>query len=111
MQRAVEETLLSIVVGLVFCAAFMGLAAIASEMGDPWGLFVLLALLPGMPFLGNRGDPHWPALAACAVAWTTVGAVAWAAHRSTHPGPQSPKPPALTTGQVSDSRALRIARI
>ncbi len=31
MQRAVEERLLSIVIGLGFCAAFMGFAALASS--------------------------------------------------------------------------------
>lgn len=77
MRHSGREWLLAIAFGLGFSIAVMGLGALASEMGDPWGVFVLAVLAPGMPFLGNRGDSLLPALVMCFVAWASAGALIW----------------------------------
>jgi hypothetical protein len=69
--------LVPVLFGVGFSTAVMGFGALASEWGDPWGVIVLIAIAPGMPFLGNRGSSLLPAFVACAVAWTVVGALLW----------------------------------
>jgi hypothetical protein len=77
MRHSTRRSLEAIGFGLGFSLAVMGLAALASEMGDPWGVIVLVVLAPGMPLLGNRGDSLLPALVMCVVAWASVGALIW----------------------------------
>jgi hypothetical protein len=77
MRPSAREPLAAIAFGLGFSIAVMGLGALASEMGDPWGLIVLAVIAPGMPLLGNRGDSLLPALIMCFVAWGSAGALIW----------------------------------
>jgi hypothetical protein len=77
MIQRTGRALAAIAFGCGFAVAVLGLGALASEMGDPWGVFVLVAIAPGMPFLGNRGDSLLPALVMCFVAWAAVGALIW----------------------------------
>ena len=60
MRHSTRRSLEAVGFGLGFSLAVMGLAALASEMGDPWGVIVLVVLAPGMPLLGNRGDSLLP---------------------------------------------------
>jgi hypothetical protein len=77
MRHSLREPLITIGFGIGFCVAVMGLAALGSEIGDPWGVMVLIAIAPGMPFLGNRGDSLLLALVMCLVAWGSLGAFLW----------------------------------
>jgi hypothetical protein len=77
MLHSARERLEAIAFGFGFSIAVLGLGALATEMGDPWGLIVLLVVAPGMPLLGNRGDSLLPALILCFVAWASVGALIW----------------------------------
>src|SRR5258708_29882364 len=73
-----RKTIVTLAVGLAFAIAVLGLGAVASTMGDPWGDLVAIVLGPGLFLNLSTRDLGWTLLAT-AIFWWMVGAIGWLA--------------------------------